>query len=233
VPIDATPDHVAVAVHDIEAAAKRWADELRGVWLAPRWTGGGFGTRQLRFGNRGKLELLEPDSPDGFAAGFLERFGPRIHHLTLKVPDLLDAVATIEEAGYDVVDVSTEHDAWHEAFLRPSQVGGMIVQVARALHDDAGWAALVGKEVPPVDPTAPALHGPTLTHPDLEAARRLWTTLGAEVTDEDDAFRARWGDAPIDVRVESGRTAGPRGLRFTPDPHLPADDVAGPGTLPG
>jgi catechol 2,3-dioxygenase-like lactoylglutathione lyase family enzyme len=232
VPIDATPDHVAVAVHDIDAAAKRWADELRGVWLSPRWTGGGFGTRQMRFGNRGKLELLEPDSPDGFAAGFLDRFGPRIHHVTLKVPDLLDAVATVQEAGYDVVDVSTERDEWHEAFLRPSQVGGMIVQIARALHDDAGWAALAGTELPPVDPAAPALHGPTLTHPDLDAARRLWTLLGAEVQDEDEGFRARWGEAPIDVRVEPGPTAGPRGLRLTPDPQLAADDVAGPGTLP-
>jgi catechol 2,3-dioxygenase-like lactoylglutathione lyase family enzyme len=233
VPLTAVPDHVAVAVHDIEAAATRWGKELGGVWLSPRWTGGGFGTRQLRFSNLGKLELLEPDAPDGFAAGFLARFGPRIHHLTLKVPDLLEAVAVVEAAGYDVVDVSTEHDAWHEAFLRPSQVGGMIVQIARALHDDAGWAALAGVELPAADPTSPALHGPTLTHHDLDAARRLWTTLGAELVDDQDGFTARWGEAPVDVRVVPGGSAGPLGLRFSPDPQLPADDVAGPATLPG
>lgn len=232
-PISATPDHVAVAVHDIEAAAVRWQGQLHGVWLTPRWTGGGFGTRQLRFGNLGKLELLEPDTPDGFAAGFLARFGPRVHHLTLRVPDLLDAVATVEAAGYDVVDVSTDNDAWHEAFLRPSQVGGMIVQIARALHDDAGWAALAGIELPAPDPAAPALHGPTLAHPDLDAARALWSTLGATIVGEDDGFTARWDDAPIDVRVVPGERPGPVGLRFTPDPELPGDDVAGPGTLPG
>jgi catechol 2,3-dioxygenase-like lactoylglutathione lyase family enzyme len=233
VPLTAVPDHVAVAVHDIEAAATRWGKELGGVWLSPRWTGGGFGTRQMRFSNLGKLELLEPDAPDGFAAGFLERFGPRIHHVTLKVPDLLGAVAVVEAAGYDVVDVSTEHDAWHEAFLRPSQVGGMIVQIARPQHDDAGWAALAGVDLPAPDPASPALHGPTLAHHDLDAARRLWATLGAELVDEGDGFVARWGDAPIDVRVVPGETAAPLGLRFSPDPQLPADDVAGAGTLPG
>lgn len=233
VSISATPDHVAVAVHEIEAAAGRWREELHGVWLGPRWSGGGFGTRQMRFANLGKLELLEPDAPDGFAAGFLQRFGPRVHHLTLKVPDLLEAVAVVEAAGYDVVDVSTDLDVWHEAFLRPSQVGGMIVQIARTLHDDAGWAELAGVELPDPDSDAPALRGPTLAHPDVDAARQLWTTLGATVVDEDEGFTARWGEAPIDVRVVPGEQPGPLGLRFTPDPQLPADDVAGPGTLPG
>jgi catechol 2,3-dioxygenase-like lactoylglutathione lyase family enzyme len=233
VPLTATPDHVAVAVHDLEAASERWSRELGGVWLAPRWTGGGFGTRQMRFSNLGKLELLEPDAPDGFAAGFLERFGPRVHHVTLKVPDLLEAIATVEAAGYDAVDVSTANDDWHEAFLRPSQVGGMIVQLARARHDDAGWAALAGVDLPPVDAASPALHGPTLASSDLDAARRLWTTLGATLEDHGDGFRARWGEAPIDVVVVPGERAGPVGLRFTPDPQLPEDATAGPGTLPG
>jgi catechol 2,3-dioxygenase-like lactoylglutathione lyase family enzyme len=233
VPLDARPDHVAVAVHDLDAAAARWQEQLRGVWLSPRWSGGGFGTRQLRYGNLGKLELLEPDAPDGFAAGFLRRFGPRVHHVTLKVPDLLEAVEAVGAAGFETVDVSTARHEWHEAFLRPSQVGGMIVQLARALHDDEGWAALAGVELPAVDPDAPALLGPTLEHPDLDAATHLWTTLGAEVVGDDDAFEARWDGAPLTVVVRRGEVAGPIGLRFSPDPRLPADDVAGPATLPG
>jgi catechol 2,3-dioxygenase-like lactoylglutathione lyase family enzyme len=232
-PLDARPDHVAVAVHDLDTAAARWQEELRGVWLSPRWSGGGFGTRQLRYGNLGKLELLEPDAPDGFAAGFLRRFGPRIHHVTLKVPDLLEAVAIVGDAGFETVDVSTDRHEWHEAFLRPSQVGGIIVQLARALHDDEGWASLAGIDLPPVDTDAPALLGPTLSHHDLDAAEHLWTTLGATVTRDGDAFEARWDGAPLTVVVERGAEAGPLGLRFSPDPGLPADEVAGPATLPG
>jgi catechol 2,3-dioxygenase-like lactoylglutathione lyase family enzyme len=232
VPLDARPDHVAVAVHDLDSAAVRWQEQLRGVWLSPRWSGGGFGTRQLRYANRGKLELLEPDAPDGFAAGFLRRFGPRVHHVTLKVPDLLEAVDVAAAAGYEAVDVSTAREEWHEAFLRPSQVGGIIVQLARALHDDESWARLAGTELPAVDPDAPALLGPTLEHPDLDAAADLWATLGADVERAEDRLEARWDGEPLTVVVRRGERAGPVGLRFDPDPGLPADDVAGPGTLP-
>lgn len=235
-PITATPDHVAVAVHDLDGAGVRWVDELNGVWLTPAaWESGVFVTRQLRFANRAKLELLQPgpeDAGGGFATAFLDRFGPRIHHVTLKVPDLREAVATVEAAGFDTVDVSYAMDEWHEAFLRPTQVGGLIVQLAHTPHDDEAWARLAGVELPPVDPQAPALLGPTLSHPDLEAARHVWTTLGAEVVEDGDALVARWGDAPLTVRIEAGTGAGPIGLRFAPDPQLPASDVAGPATLP-
>lgn len=234
-PITAVPDHVAVAVHDLAGAATRWIDELSGVWLSPdAWEGGGFATRQLRYGNQAKLELLQPVSDGGFATAFLDRFGPRIHHVTLKVPDLAEAVGIVGDAGFDVVDVSYARDEWHEAFLRPTQVGGLIVQLAHTPHDDEAWARIAGIELPPVDPAAPALLGPTLTHPDLDAARHVWTTLGAAVAaDGDDALIARWHDAPLTVRIERGTGAGPRGLRFHPDPQLPASDVAGPSTLPG
>lgn len=232
-PITATPDHVAVAVRSIDHAASRWVDDLRGVWLTPPFEGGGFGTRQIRYANTAKLELLEPATDDGFASAFLDRFGPRIHHVTLKVPDLRAAIETVEAAGLDAVDVSYERDEWHEAFLRPSQVGGIIVQVAHTPYTDEGWADLAGVELPTPDPGSPALHGPTLTHPDLDAARRTWTVLGATVEDDgDEAVVARWEGSPLSVRVEAGYVPGPRGLRFDPDPQLPAHDVAGPGTLP-
>jgi catechol 2,3-dioxygenase-like lactoylglutathione lyase family enzyme len=232
VPITSTPDHVAVAVPSIEDAGRRYADGLRGAWLTPRWTGGGFGTRQMRFANTGKLELLEPDAPDGFAAAFLERFGARIHHVTLKVPDLAEAIGTVEAAGFDTVDVSYQRDEWHEAFLRPTQVGGIIVQLARSLHSDQAWADLAGQALPPVDPQAPALLGPTLRHPDLDEATRIWETLGAHVVADDGAVVATWADAPLTVRIEPGDQPGPRGLRFSPDPQLAADGVHGPATLP-
>lgn len=233
-PIDAVPDHVAVAVPDIDTAAARWVDELHGTWVGDTWTAPHFVTRQLRYRGSGKLELLAPASPDGFAAAFLARFGARIHHLTVTVPDLEVALATLAEAGYDAVDVSYERDDWHEAFLRPSTVGGIIVQVARTPYDDAAWADLEGRTLVDVDERSPRLLGPTLTHTDLEAASRVWTTLGAELTWwGDDTFEARWGDAPLTVRVERDVGAGPRGLRFDPDPGLPDDDLAGSGTLQG
>lgn len=232
-PIAALPDHVAAAVPSIDAAAARWVQALGAGWLMPAWEapGSGFVTRQARFAGGAKLELLEPRSPDGFAAAFLARHGAGLHHVTLKVPALEPAVVTLTEAGLDVVDVSTDNDVWHEAFLRPSQVGGIIVQVAWAAHDDAGWAAFLGTTPEEPRPDAARLLGPRLAHPDPAAAARLWELLGAEVDRDGDVLTARWPDAPLDIEVVAGPTAGPLGLRMRGTPPLPDDPVHGPAVL--
>jgi hypothetical protein len=233
VPIDATPDHVAAAVPSIAAAAARWIDHLGGGWVAPAWevTSGGFATRQARFAGGAKLELLEPRSDAGFATRFLDRYGAGIHHVTLKVPALLPAVTTLEEAGLALVDVTTEGGYWHEAFVRPTQVGGLIVQLAWSKHDDDGWAAAMGTtpEAPRAD--AARLLGPRLTHPDLDAAARVWHLLGAEVTRDDEVLTVRWPGAPLDIEVVAGERARPLGLRMTGAAALPADEIHGPAIL--
>lgn len=232
-PIVSTPDHVAVAVPSIEAAAQRWRDQLGGRWAGPRFASeeAGFATRQLRFRGGAKLELLEPLAEDGFAARFLDRFGARIHHVTLKVDALLPAIARLEEDGFDVVDVFAEGDVWHEAFLRPSQVGGLIVQLAWAGRTDEEWLAMTGETAEPMPHDGAVLLGPTLTHPDLDAAARVWTHLGADVDREDgDRLAVRWDEAPLGIRVERGRTAGTGDLRFRDAAALDADPDRGPAT---
>lgn len=249
-PIESVPDHVAVAVHSMDEAALRWRDGVGGAWANPRMPldAAGFATRQLRFRGGAKLELLEPIGHGGFAAPFLERFGARIHHVTLKVPDLLAAVEVVRDEGYDVVDVDTSDDVWHEAFLRPSQVGGMIVQIAYAGRSDAEWAAMF--DMTPEEPAGDAavLHGPTLRHDDLDAAMALWTTLGASVTpadaveggDGDDrgsALSVTWPGSPLDVRIErcgAGEQPGPVGLRLSGLTDVPTapDPRTGPAILP-
>jgi hypothetical protein len=233
VPIAAVPDHVAAAVPSIEAAATRWVHHLGGGWVAPSFEapGSGFATRQIRFAGGAKLELLEPRSPDGFATRYLDRYGAGIHHVTLKVPALLPALAGLAEAGLDAVDVSTTSEHWHEAFLRPSQVGGLIVQVVWAGHDDVGWAAFLGATPEDPRPAAARLLGPRLAHPDLPAAAGLWRLLGAEVEGDGDALLARWPDAPLDIEVVAGPEPGPLGVRMTGTAALDADPVRGPAVL--
>jgi catechol 2,3-dioxygenase-like lactoylglutathione lyase family enzyme len=234
VPIATTPDHVAIAVPSIEAAAARWREELGGRWVGPPFPmpGAGFQTRQLRFAGGAKLELLEPLHEDGFAARFLERYGARIHHVTLKVPALLPALATLEADGLEAVDVFAEGDLWHEAFLRPRQIGGLLVQIAWSGRSDEEWAELVGGGAEAPDPGAATLCGPTLRHPDLDAAARVWSTLGAEVVRDGATLRVTWADAPLDLVVEEGEPAGPRELRLAGGPALPTDPGCfGPATV--
>lgn len=232
--LQAVLDHVAIAVPDPDVAEKRWRDQLGGGLVA-FGDNGIFASRQLRFAAGGKLELLSP-SPDsdgeGFVERFLSRFGTAIHHVTLKVPDLTAAIATVRAAGLDVVDIQNENEHWREAFLRPSQVGGMIVQIAWAADSDEVWARRVGHTAEDPAPGAATLHGPRLLHPDLARAAQLWGLLGATVDQADGTLRCTWPDSPLDVLVEAGAQAGPAELRMTGTGPLPPDADLGPAVLP-
>lgn len=233
-PIEAVLDHVAIAVPDRDVAAQRWAGELGGGTLA-RAEQARFAVMQLRFAGDGKLELLSPPpldrDPDNFVRRFLDRFGAGIHHITLKVPDLGRAVATVRDAGYDVVDVDDRDPLWHEAFLRPSQVGGLVVQLARQGDTDEQWAARTGTVPEAPRPGAAELRGPLLAHPDLDAAGALWALLGAEVSREGERVIARWPGSALSIATVAGAPAGPRGLRFAGSGSLPPDNAAGPPVL--
>jgi catechol 2,3-dioxygenase-like lactoylglutathione lyase family enzyme len=228
--LDAVIDHVAAAVPDPTAAEQRWVEELGGG-LVSFGDNGVFSSRQLRFAGGGKLELLSP-SPDsggrGFVEAFLERFGSAVHHVTLKVPDLREAIRTVEAGGLDVVDVDDTNELWQEGFLRPSQIGGIIVQIAHSSGTDEEWARRIGHVPQEPAPGAATLHGPRLLHPDLDRAAALWSLLGAAVEPIDGALRCTWPDSPLDVLIERGDRAATAELRFSGATDLPGDRVLGP-----
>lgn len=226
--IEAVLDHVAVAVPDWRVAEQRWRDELGGG-RSSAGENGVFASRQLQFANGGKLELLTPATDDraNFVRRFLDRFGSTIHHVTLKVPDLHAALGVIDAAGLEAVDINDSVEYWQEAFLRPSQVGGLVVQIAATRFNDDDWAAYTGFTREAAAPGAAALLGPLLHHPDLDAATRIWTTLGATVTRDQDQLNCTWPASPLDVVIEHGEPAGPVALRFSGAGDLPQSDEVG------
>jgi methylmalonyl-CoA/ethylmalonyl-CoA epimerase len=129
-------DHAAVAVHSIKTALRLYRDALGGEYLMGGDAGGSWRWLQLRWPGGGKIELLEP-LENGFLSRFLERHGEGLHHVTFKTDDIAAAIARIESAGYELVDVNLSDEHWKEAFLRPSGAHGTLVQVAQSsLSDD-------------------------------------------------------------------------------------------------
>lgn len=229
-PLDARIDHVAIAVPSWESAETLWRDELGGGVVAFGRTPA-FWSRQLRFGNGAKLELLAPPpdaGPDNFVRRFLDRFGASVHHVTLKVPDLTAALDVLVEGGIEPVDVRMDNAYWHEAFIRPTQAGGVVVQVAWAGQSDEQWARNVGHEPEPPRANAAALVGPLLRHPDLDQAAALWSLLGAQVARQDEALVASWPSSPLTVRIHEGTHAGPVALLATGAAATSADPKTGP-----
>jgi catechol 2,3-dioxygenase-like lactoylglutathione lyase family enzyme len=128
-----TLDHVAHAVEARSLILDRYARCLGGRYVG-HGDATGFSPLQLRYGNGGKVELLQPNAVDRnpFLRRFLDRRGPGLHHATFKVPDIRATIRTVEQAGYAVVDVDLTHADWQEAFIHPKSAQGFLVQLAQS-----------------------------------------------------------------------------------------------------
>jgi hypothetical protein len=129
-------DHVAVAVERWSDAWPRYASDLGGRW-ASGGTNVGFAPAQLGFSNGGRIEILQPWETDAnpFLRRFLDRRGPGPHHLTFKVPDLVEALETVRARGLSPVGVELSDPMWKEAFIHPRQATGIVVQLAQSLSE--------------------------------------------------------------------------------------------------
>ena len=240
-PLTTRPDHVAIAVPDLDGALPRWRDVLGGSVQWRFHTPTVFRGAAVQFRNEAFLELIMPSEaeertrqaggPSGFVNSFLDKFGAAVHHVTLKVPDIEVALATLEDEGLDTVDVHLDDPGWQEAFLRPSQVGGLVVQVAASNRSNEDWARMNGSDVPPPPTDGARLLGPQLVHDDLARAATVWTALGGTVEDTDDGLLVSWPDEPLTVAIREGDDQRAVGLRFLDAVPRPADPTLGPPVL--
>jgi methylmalonyl-CoA/ethylmalonyl-CoA epimerase len=97
-------DHIGVAVDSLDAAI-----ELYGV-LGLRLEGVHVIAEQkvkvafFSTGGDTRIELLEPTDPESPVARFIERNGEGIHHISLKVRDIEDAIEKLKKKGLKLVD---------------------------------------------------------------------------------------------------------------------------------
>ena len=129
-------DHVAVAVSSIPEALKLYLDTLGGEFIS----GGDspnddMRTVQLKVGGL-KIELMQPIGEDSYLQRFIDRHGQGFHHMTIFVEDILEAIATLEAKGYEVVDTDTSSPLWEETYVRPRSGFGTLIQIVQT---DRRW----------------------------------------------------------------------------------------------
>jgi methylmalonyl-CoA epimerase len=80
-----------------------------------------------------RIELLEPSSPDSTIAKFLEKRGEGLHHIALKVPDLLSTVASLKEQGARLLNEPRPGAGGHiYVFVHPASAGGVLLELIQA-----------------------------------------------------------------------------------------------------
>lgn len=127
-------DHIGIAVPSLAEATPLYAAIL-GSEAVGEETVASEGVRVAFFGHgAGRVELIEPTSPESPVARFLDRRGPGVHHVCLRVTDVESAVRRARDAGAELVPPGIRRGAGGRpvAFLHPRSAGGVLLELAES-----------------------------------------------------------------------------------------------------
>jgi len=126
-------DHIGIATTGIEEAARFWREQLgletseveEVIEQRVRVT-------MLPVGES-RIELLEATSPDSPITRFLQKRGPGIHHIAIRVNDIRTSLADFKSAGARLIDEEPRTGAGGclVAFIHPSSTGGVLLELVQ------------------------------------------------------------------------------------------------------
>lgn len=127
-------DHIGIAVKDVAAALAFYRDAL-GLEIEPPEE---VASQHVRAHfvpvGESKLELLEPTAPESAIARYLDKRGPGLHHITLRVEDIGAAIAQLKARGARLVDEAPRPGAEGSliAFIHPAATHGVLIELKQA-----------------------------------------------------------------------------------------------------
>ncbi|MBM3820637.1 MAG: methylmalonyl-CoA epimerase [Acidimicrobiia bacterium] len=124
-------DHVGIAVRDIDAALAFYRDALGLEIEEPEEVASQRVRAHFVPVGASALELLEPTGDGSVIAKYVEKRGPGIHHITLRVEDLQAALDHLKALGVRLVDQEPRPGAEGAlvAFIHPSAAHGVLVEL--------------------------------------------------------------------------------------------------------
>jgi len=129
--VKAALDHVGIAVDDLNRALTFYRDALGLNVLPPEE----IPSQKVRVHvlplGESSLELLEPTADDSPIARYVQKRGPGIHHITLRVENIHDALAQLRARGVRLIDETPRAGAEGAliAFIHPASTGGVLVEL--------------------------------------------------------------------------------------------------------
>lgn len=126
-------DHIGIATRQIDEALALWRDALGlQVDFTEEVTEQGVRVAMLPIGET-HIELLEPLSEDSPVGRFLEKRGPGIHHVAIKVADIRASLAQLKEKGTRLIDETPRRGAGGSlvAFVHPASANGVLLELVQ------------------------------------------------------------------------------------------------------
>jgi len=127
-------DHVGIAVKDLSAALAFYRDALGLHVEVPEEVASQRVRAHFIPTGEASLELLEATASDSAIAKYVEKRGPGLHHITLRVEDIRAALDQLKAKGVRLVDEQPRPGAEGAlvAFIHPSSAHGVLVELKQA-----------------------------------------------------------------------------------------------------
>jgi methylmalonyl-CoA epimerase len=124
-------DHVGIAVQDLGKALAFYRDALGLEIETPEEVYSQRVRAHFIPVGQSSIELLEATAGDSAIAKYVERRGPGLHHITLRVPDIREALTQLKARGIRLVDEQPRPGAEGSliAFVHPSAAHGVLVEL--------------------------------------------------------------------------------------------------------
>ncbi|MBV9573831.1 MAG: methylmalonyl-CoA epimerase [Acidobacteriales bacterium] len=128
-------DHLGIAVKSLTAAKEIY--EKLGLSVSAEEVVPSEGVRLVMVPlGASRIELLEPASEDSPIARFLAKRGEGLHHICLRVPDLVATVHKLKADGVRLVSdtIKTGAGGHRYVFVHPSSAGGVLLELVESGH---------------------------------------------------------------------------------------------------
>ena len=128
-------DHIGIAVESLEKGMdfyKALGFENMGVEEVASEK---VRTQLLKLENQANLELLEPTSDDSVIKKFLEKRGPGVHHICLRVKNIDDVVKSLKSQGVRLINDIPKMGAHNcrIVFVHPASTGGVLLELSEKI----------------------------------------------------------------------------------------------------
>jgi methylmalonyl-CoA epimerase len=126
-------DHVAIAVHDLDAAIA-WYQEVLGASVEHREDveSDGVAEAMIRVADS-YIQLLTPTRADSPVAKYLDKKGEGLHHVAYRVADCAKALDAVKASGGQVIDQAPRPGSRGTtvAFVHPKSSFGTLIELVQ------------------------------------------------------------------------------------------------------
>ena len=126
-------DHIGIATNQLDEALALWRDALGlAVESTEEVVEQGVRIAMLPVGET-NIELLEPLSETSPVGKFLQKRGPGIHHVAIRVTDIRASLASLKAKGSRLIDEQPRKGAGGclVAFVHPASANGVLLELVQ------------------------------------------------------------------------------------------------------